>query len=318
MPTTAANWFIRARLKMRQLLLLVGLDEERNIHKTAESLGMTQPAASKLLKELEEMLGVELFERLPRGMRPTWYGEVLIRHARMVLSNLRQAHEEIGALQAGLAGQVTVGTIMSPASSLIPQAIARVKAQHPHLRIGVRLETSDVLQPLLQQGKLDILVARLFPDADNEGLQFEPLAEEPVCAVARARHPYLRMRPLTHAKIANDSWVVPPAGSVLRHRFDLSFREHGLEPPKNVVETFALPVIMQVLAQSDSLAVMPIEVASHLAQHGLLAVLPIDLSCKMDLYGIITRREYLLSPGAQIMLTALRETAQTLYAQPPS
>jgi DNA-binding transcriptional LysR family regulator len=77
--TTYNHWFIRARLKTRQLLLLVALAEEGNIHRAAQVLNMTQPAASKLLKELEEVLEVTLFERLPRGMQPTWYGETSMR-----------------------------------------------------------------------------------------------------------------------------------------------------------------------------------------------------------------------------------------------
>ena len=79
--TNYTHWFIRARLKTRQLLLLVALAEEGNLHRAAQVLNMTQPAASKLLKDLEDVLEVSLFERLPRGMRPTWYGETMIRHA---------------------------------------------------------------------------------------------------------------------------------------------------------------------------------------------------------------------------------------------
>src|SRR3954463_2950876 len=79
MITTNSPWFIRARLKTRQLMLLTAICDEGNIHRAAEVLNMSQPAASKLLKDLEDMLGVSLFERQPRGMRPNWYGETMIR-----------------------------------------------------------------------------------------------------------------------------------------------------------------------------------------------------------------------------------------------
>src|ERR1700716_514041 len=98
MTTSYSNWFIRARLKTRQLLLLQVLAEEGNIHRAAQVLHMTQPAASKLLKDLEDVLEVPLFERLPRGMRPTWYGETMIRHSRVALASLTHAHEELAAL----------------------------------------------------------------------------------------------------------------------------------------------------------------------------------------------------------------------------
>ena len=116
-------WFIRARLKTRQLMLLTAICDEGNIHRAAEVLNMSQPAASKLLKDLEDMLGVSLFERQPRGMRPNWYGETMIRHARIALSSLREAGQEVDALKAGLSGHVSLGAITGPALSLIPQAI---------------------------------------------------------------------------------------------------------------------------------------------------------------------------------------------------
>src|SRR5882762_10222192 len=147
--TTDSHWFLRARIKTRQLLLLQVLAEEGNIHRAAQELNMTQPAASKLLKNLEDVLGVQLFDRLPRGMRPTWYGESMIRHARMVLANLSQAYDEVEALKAGRFGQVSVGAITAPGMTLLPPAIAVVKQEHPSLRVSLQIETSDVLMERL-------------------------------------------------------------------------------------------------------------------------------------------------------------------------
>src|SRR5689334_18792784 len=161
MPASYTHWFIRARLKTRQLLLLVALDEEGNIHRAAEVLKMTQPAASKLLKDIEDVLGVPLFDRLPRGMRATSYGEAMIRHARSALASLNQAHDEVQALKAGRYGQVAVGAITTPGIMLLPQAIARVKQAYPTLRVSLQVETSDVLMERLSEGKLDFIVSRL-------------------------------------------------------------------------------------------------------------------------------------------------------------
>src|ERR1044072_9798173 len=118
----AMPWFLRARLKTRQLMLLIAIGDEGNIHRAAEILNMSQPAASKLLKDLEDVLGISLFERLPRGMRPTWYGETMIRHARIALSSLTQAGSELEALKTGGFGEVSVGAVTGPAVSLVRQA----------------------------------------------------------------------------------------------------------------------------------------------------------------------------------------------------
>jgi DNA-binding transcriptional LysR family regulator len=313
MATNYTHWFIRARLKTRQLLLLVAMEEEGNIHRAAQVLNMTQPAASKLLKDLEDMLGVQLFDRLPRGMRPTWYGETMIRHARMALASLSQAHDEIESLKAGRFGQVSIGAITAPGMTLLPPAVALVKQEHPSLRVSLQIETSDVLMERLAQGKLDMVIGRLFERHDKSDLRYEALVEEPVSAIARPGHPLLGVPRLGLRDVVNAGWIVSPAGSVLRHRFDLMFQEEGLEAPTNVIETTALLFMTKMLQQSDLLAVVATDVARYYAEHGMVSLLPIALPCKMDAFGLITRSDRLLSPAAKVMLRALKSSALTVY-----
>jgi DNA-binding transcriptional LysR family regulator len=309
------HWFIRARLKPRQLLLLVALAEEGNIHRAAEALNITQPAASKLLKELEDVLEVSLFDRLPRGMRPTWYGETMIRHARIALSSLNQAHDEIAALKAGRFGQVGVGAITSPGLALLPPAVAMVKREQPNLRIALEIETSPVLIERLEQGKLDMLVARLFAEHDKSKLRYEALTEEPVSALVRPGHPLMAVSGLTLRDVVGAAWIVPPAGSVLRHRFELMFQEDGLSPPQNVIETSALLFITRMLQQSDMVAVLATEVAQYYAAHGIVSVLPLAMPCHMDAFGIITRTDTLPSPAARVMMSALKAASFSVYGK---
>ena len=313
MDTTNPNWFLKARLKTRQLLLLIALDDYRNIHRAAEELHMTQPAASKQIKDLEEMLDVRLFERLPRGMEPTIYGETMIRHARMALTSLALAHDDIVALRAGLAGQVEVGVIMSPAMGLLPRAIARIKEQAPLLRIGVQVESSNVLLDKLQRGTLDFMIGRILEKDESTGLIYEELTEEPACAVVRPGHPLLENRQLELKDIADRPWILPPPGSILRHRFDMMVRRAGLAPPVNVVDTTALLLITALLQQTDSLHVMPQEVAQYYASLNVMRILPIELPCKMDAFGIIRQQDHLLSPGADLLLKAVRAAASEIY-----
>jgi DNA-binding transcriptional LysR family regulator len=316
MTTNYTHWFIRARLKTRQLLLLVAIAEEGNIHRAAEVLNMTQPAASKLLKDLEDVLGVSLFDRLPRGMRPTWYGEAMIRHARVALASLNQAHDEVQALKSGRFGQVSVGVITTPGLILLPQAVRAVKQAHPTLRVSLLVETSDVLMERMAQGKLDMLVARLFAQHDKTALRYEALAEEPAVAVVRPGHPLLGMDKLTLRDLASRGWIVPPEGSVLRHRFDLMFREEGLDSPVDLIETTALLFVTRMLAEGDAIALLAGDVGRYYAEHGICAVLPIELPCRMDAYGLITRTDRPLSPAAKVMLAAIKTTAAAVYGVP--
>ena len=310
--TNYTHWFIRARLKTRQLLLLVALAEEGNIHRAAQVLNMTQPAASKLLKDLE----VSLFERLPRGMRPTWYGEAMIRHARVALASLNQAHDEVQALKAGRFGQVCVGAITTPGIMLLPQAVSAVKEMHPTLRISLQIETSDILLERLAQGKMDMLVARLFAQHDKTALRYEALAEEPAVAMVRPGHPLLGVDNLGLRDLVNSCWIVPPEGSVLRHRFDLMFHEEGLAAPANLIETTALLFVTKLISEGDMICLVAGDVARYYEGLGAVAVLPVDLPCRMDAFGIITRDDRPLSPAAKVMLKAIRNAAADVYGVP--
>ena len=313
MDTLNPNWFLKARLKTRQLLLLIALDDHRNIHRAAEELHMTQPAASKQIKDLEEMLDVRLFDRLPRGMEPTMFGETMIRHARMALTSLALAHDDIIALKAGLAGQVEVGVIMTPAMALLPRAIARVKQQAPMLRIGAHVEASNVLLDRLQRGTLDFMIGRILEKENSAGLIYEELTEEPACAVVRVGHPLLKETKLELGDLHQRAWILPPHGSILRHRFDMMFRRAGLAIPVDVVDTTALLLITALLQETDSLHVMPLEVAKYYASLNVLSILPIELPCKMDAFGIIRQQDHLLSPGADLLLKAVRLAAAEMY-----
>ena len=315
MAQNYSNWFVRARLKTRQLMLLAAMEEEGNVRRAADVLGMTQPAASRLLKELEDVLEVRLFDRTPHGMHATLYGEVMIRHARMVLSNLDQAHNEISALRAGLAGQVQIGSIAAAAATMVPLAIARVKALYPQLQIWLQVETSNMMLPLIAEGHLDIMIGRVLERQGEfkDTVRYEPIAEEPLCVVVRPGHPLEQATGLTMHDIVNAGWVLHPPGSVLRHRFDMVFSQIGLSSPQNVVNTNNILAISGILLQSDMLAVMPEEVARQYEEFGTLKRLAIELPFRMDAFGIITRQTQLLSPAATVVLQALHDAALEVY-----
>jgi DNA-binding transcriptional LysR family regulator len=311
--TSPLPWYLRARLKPRQLLLLVALADEGNIHRASELLRMAQPGASKLLKDLEDMLGVELFERHSRGMRPTWYGDSLIRHARMVLATLEEAGEELDSLKAGRFGRVGVGAVTSPGVSLLPAAISLAKREQPHLQISVHIETSDVLLERLGRGELDMVVGRVLERHDSSLLRFERLALEPVSVIARPDHPLVNAQDLSLAQLAQAEWVVPPIGSVLRHPLEQMWRHTGIEGPQVLVESASLLFITKMLQESDFIAVVASDIARYYANHGMVAILPIDLPCEMEAYGLILRKDRLLSPAASKVLQALRKTATAAY-----
>src|SRR5262245_37891697 len=165
--TAGTPWFIRARLRTRHLQLLTAIGEEGNIHRAAEIMNMSQPAASRLLRDVEEIIGAELFDRLPRGVRANWYGETMIRHARIALASLNEASKDIDLLKSGLTGQVNVGAISGPAIGFVPRAVARVAREHPMIRVRLQVDSSDRLLEALQDGTIDVMVGRLLDGHDH-------------------------------------------------------------------------------------------------------------------------------------------------------
>jgi len=316
-PETYAGKFQIASLKTRQLMLLLHLDEQRSVLRAAEAANMTQPAASKLLSEMENLLGVALFERHARGVEPTAYGELLIRRARSALSELARARDEISALRSGRLGSAAIGTVVNPGTNLVPMAINAVKRDYPDVQIRIEMDYSRPLVSKLLDGQLDIVVGRIMDPEVAGDLLFEPLADEPHSVIVRAGHPLTRRRRITHADLVAYGWIVPPAASVLRTRLDAAFLEHGLQPPQNIVETSSLPVITNLLRESDLLTALPIEAVAAYVQSRQLAALPIALGVRMQEFGIIRRRDQQLTPAAERVFQALHAAARELYAKAP-
>jgi DNA-binding transcriptional LysR family regulator len=199
--------------------------------------------------------------------------------------------------------------------TLVPQTIARMKKDEPRLCIDVQADTSNVLLERLQSGQLDFLIARILEQEDESSrLYYEALSEETECAVARIGHLLLTRSDQGLRDLASASWILPPRGSILQHRFDMMFRRMDLQAPSDVVETTAMSVIESLLQKTDFLHVMQVEVARQEVQSGELAILPIALSCKMDSFGIIMRRDQLLYPGASLLLKHVRAIAADIYS----
>lgn len=310
-----AKRFVRSHLKTRHLVLLVELGRHRSIMGAAQAANLTQPAASKLLAELEHALGVTLFERLPRGVLPTPYGEVLIRRAGAALAEMDAAHQEVMELLSGLSGRVAVGTVLTPSTGLLPDALRLLRHSHPKVQVTVTVDTSKLLIQRLREGRLDLVIGRILDSASAAELHFEPITDEPHSLIVRAGHPLLQRRDLSLKDLAREAWILPAHGSILRDRLTALFLAQGLDQPQQTTETTALPMITKLLSHSDMLVPLPPEVLQSHLDSGLLAVLPFDLGLRMDVYGLVTRRQHQLSPGAEATLEALRQAASRRYGK---
>lgn len=306
--------FLRRRLNIRHIALMAQLDDARSVVRAAEAAGMSQPAASTLLRGFEEALDVPLFERHARGIAPTPYGEILVRHARAILAEIDQVQEEIASLKSGLSGQASVGAVTTPGTNLVPLAVGLLKQKHPGLMVSIDVDHSRPLIERLLGGQIDMAVARLL-DARGAGeLQFEPLGEESHAIIAGGSHPLAGTTGIWLQDLLGQPWILPPPGSVLRDRLATVFLQQGLPMPANVVQTQSLPAILGLMRSTDAVVPLPRETVQPLCDSGFLSVLIDNVGVTMTPFGIITRRKHDLSPGAQALLEAIRTTARTLYS----
>jgi len=314
LPTRRARPVNHSHLKTRQLTLLVRIDEERNLVRAAAAAGLTQPAASKLLRQLECDFEVKLFDRHPRGMVPTAYGEILIRHARLALREFAIASDEIVALKSGLSGKAAIGTVVSPGTNLVPMAILRMKQRHPNVLTRVEMGSSRMLVQKLVRGDLDMVIGRVLDSTPGEELNYEALAlDEPHAIIAGARHPLAQRPGLQLEQLVEQPWIIPPAGSLLRERLTEMLTKQGLSLPDNLVEAESLPVITALLQQSDMLAILPEEAVQSCCAAGVLTVLAKNLPIGVGAFGLITRRHQKLSTATQLLISSIREQAALMY-----
>jgi DNA-binding transcriptional LysR family regulator len=297
---------IHSRLRLRQLRLMLALEEFGSLRRAADHIGMTQPAATKMLHEAEDLLGVELFERLPRGMRSTPFGETVIYYARMVFAELSGMREELVALQSGNLGRVAVGAIPALASGLLTRTIATLKQSHPRLSMSIQVDTSDVLVQALLQDQLDIVLGRIPPGARAEELLFDSLGEEELCVIAGAQNPLAQEKHLGWAELQNMTWVLQQQPSPMRAIINQVFHNARVDIPSSIVETTSIMTLLSLIQQTDMLGVTPVSVVEDYPGRDLLAVLPIKFEARLPPYGLITRRHRIQSSAMQAFMNSVR------------
>jgi len=300
------DWFLRARLKLRHFNLFLALDQHRNLHRAATILNMSQPAASKMLGEVEKALGVPLFERLPRGVEPTWYGEILIRHARTILAELGQAGDELDALITGHGGSAAVGAVTAPAIDAVAEAVKEVRRVNPDLRVSLETDTSDVLIGRLLESHIDFAVARIPRSVDPTAFDYEEVGEEELACLVRDGHPLLDRGPVDAATLAAQPWVLQPRGRLLRSHLDAYFAGRGVAPPKDVVDTASVLIALAMIGRTDAVTAVARTVAELVTAPGRFRTLETADRLTVEPFGIVRLRQKPLSPGAQRLYAAVR------------
>jgi DNA-binding transcriptional LysR family regulator len=298
-----------SRLRMKQLQLLIALDDHKSLHKASNALAMTQSAASKSLAELEATLDAQLFERTRAGLIPNPFGHCVIRYARLMATDLGALCEEMAQIRSGRGGRLAIGAVMGAVPGLIVPAVDELHRRSPGLAIDIVEDTSVHMLGLLDDGHLDVLVARASVSEHPGKYHYQPLSDEPLSVVVSSEHPRLRGRNVSLADLGGYRWVTYPSHmplhAVLEREMDLA----GLAMPAATISTASTFVTVAVLQQcADAVAILPTGVAEMFSRRGMLRILPVRLKAMSQTIGIVTRKGGQLSPAAQLFVQLLLES----------
>ncbi|KQB51936.1 LysR family transcriptional regulator [Pseudomonas endophytica] len=301
------NW-----LRFRHLVLIDTLARTQNMHATAQEMNISQPAVSKMLREIEHQLGFDVFQRLPRSMSLTDLGSHVARFAQIALNDTQQFVGQINHLRQGGHGFLKVGTIYAATAIAVPTAIVEVKQQWPLLSIEVLEGTSANMLTMLEHKELDLVVARFTLDRHRELFDFQALAPEPLCLVTGSQHPLAGASEIPLTDLGSWPWVVYPTGTPMRARLERAFVEAGMQTPENTVETVSLQTTMQLLQTAPMVAMLAESMAEPEVQAGRLTRLALPFPLVLADYGIITRRNEPPSWAMQAFIDALLNGSDAL------
>lgn len=258
-------------MKTEDLRLFLAVAEHGNLHKAAGTLGLTQSSLSKVLARLEGEAGLQLFERMPRGVMLTPVGHKLLAHARRIVLANDDMENEINDERQARVGQVRVATLPHVVPSLFSPLLEQFLASRPLARFSIVTHLSPQLMAALQGGEVDLVCAAM-PDGETDGVEYLPLGALTLQVVARAGHPR-RARFRSLADLVDEHWVAPATSLYVRSGFEGRFTSRGLPPPRVTVESTSSSVsFADLLRNTDLLGIMPQRLLGQAVAQGLEAV----------------------------------------------
>ena len=301
---------IISRLRLKQLRLLIALDEFGSLHKAAESVAITQPGATRALHEIESTLGSTLFERTSKGLVANDLGRCVIRYARLIHTDVAHLREEMLGIMQGHGGRLSIGVIMGAVPVLV-ECLARLRAKQPELSVEIVEDTSARLLALLDEGRLDLAICRTSVSKHPAAYDCRLRDQEPLIVVANTGHRFAASESLVLSDLADSRWVVFPVNMPMRLTLEREFREAGLNFPTYPIETSSTFTTLSLLLQDPQLvAVMPVDVARMAVTHGMLVHLPLELKSRSEPYEIVTRQGVALTAPTQLLIDELTHQKQ--------
>lgn len=305
------------KLKFNQLMIFELVLKSGSFVRAANAIGLSQPAVTKAIYDLETFFGAALFERSNRGVCPTDFGVMLGRRVKSLIAETRYMTEEINAFRTGEAGHVIVGTLISAAAKLLPRAIMKLRETTPGVMVTVREGATTSLFPQLATGDLDIVVGRLperdLPLSRAFPLTHEVLFNESFCIVVGRHHPFVKKKNIQMSELMGEEWIFPLPESPSYNAVEKFFGAAGAGLPPHHMKSLSILTNIGMLLETEMVAFMPKAAALQFAEAGLVSALDVQTEADFGDVGFSIRADKEVNPACKNFIHCLREATQEIF-----
>lgn len=297
-------------MRLRHIEVLVAVAETGSIRAAARKVGLTQPALSKAIRQLEDDLHVQMLTRTSRGVVLTEYGKAVLVRARSINAELRRMDEEVAQLRGAMRGSVSIGVAPLPSLMILPQILPRFCSQHPEVEVRIVDGIYPSVLPFIREGMFDFVIGPAPPNSIAGEFQIEELLETELVVAGRAGHPAAKARRL--ADLVSAQWMtLGPAGGPGDH-FVNAFNAQGLTPPKATIKSESFASSLALIEASDFLSILPKRLVMQLEKQGRLQALSIREELPVVKVVLLARSGVPLTPAAEAMAKLIRRRANTI------
>ena len=311
---------IGRRLKLRDLHVFFTVAQCGSMAKAAQQLGVSQPAISEIIADLEQALRVRLLDRRPQGVEPTMYGNAVLKRSIAVFDELKQSIRDVEFLADPATGELRIGCVESLSATLVPHVLLRFSHHYPRVVVhvdGLTAPANDWIG--LRNRKYDCILVRwmtsLGKDSMADDINAESLFDDRLVVAAGINSPWTRRRKIDLAELIDAPWILPPLETWHHARIAEAFQARGLGMPKASLNSLSMTLRMQLMAAGPYISVFAKSVMQLNAHRYGITVLPIDLSIQPWPVAIVTLKNRTLSPVVERFIASAREVAKSFASR---
>lgn len=296
-------------MRLNQIRDFVAVADHGSLRAAARSVGVSQPALTKSIRQLEVELRVQLLQRSSRGVAPTRAGKAFLARARAVRSELRKVEDDLDSLRGGAEGSVAFGIAPAACMLIVPEAMLHFRRQHPHARVRIVEGVNTALLALVRDETLDFTIGQKPTAKLDPALRFRPLFTPKLVVAARAGHPLAQARSLRELKDAQ--WLMfyaPGTGAMLERVFE----QIGVALPHNVVQCESYAAALALMAKTDALGLVIPQLMTEPYAQRFLRRIEIVESVPAPVIGLYARADAHLTRAAAAMAQAVTAVARRL------